>query len=115
MNDGPGDDPEFDGVPNLLEFVLGGNPLQNSSAILPRLRRGPTGWTYEYDRSDASAPTATTQVVEYSTNLVNWTRQNIPLSSAGPVTITPGNPADHVSVALPDLGQTGFVRLTVTQ
>lgn len=113
VNDGPGHDPEFDGLPNLLEFVLGGNPLQNSAAVLPRLRRGPAGWFFEYDRSDASAPPATTQAVEYSTNLVHWMQQIVPPSSAGPVTITPGSPADHVRFALPGLGQTGFVRLKV--
>jgi hypothetical protein len=115
VNDGPSDDPDHDGIPNLLEFVLGGNPLEYSRAILPTLKRGPSGWLYEYDRSDLSAPPATTQMVEFSTNLVTWTQVNIPVASAGSVTITPGSPSDHVRVALPDLGRTGFVRLKVTE
>jgi hypothetical protein len=115
VNDGPGDDPEFDGLPNLLEFVLRGNPLADSSALLPKLNRVGNSWFYEYDRNDASIPPATTQVVEYSTNLVNWTQVNIPATSAGIVSITPGSPADHVRVALPDLGRSGFVRLKVSE
>ena len=115
VNDGPGDDPDQDRIPNLLEFVLGGNPRQNSTGMLSTLKHISTGWVYEYDRSDLSAPPATTQVVEYSTNLVSWTQVVIPATSAGAVTITPGSPSDHVSVTLPDLGWTGFVRLKVSE
>ena len=115
VNDGPGDDPDGDGIPNLLEFVLGGNPLQSSNGMLPTLKHAFTGWVYEYDRSDVSVPPATTQVVEYSTDLVTWTSVIIPANSAGAVTITPGSPSDHVSVALPNLGRAGFVRLKVLE
>ncbi len=37
VNDGPLDDPDHDGIANLLEFVLGGAPLVSSQAILPVL------------------------------------------------------------------------------
>ena len=107
---------DFDGIVNFLEFVLGGNPLVASSAILPTIG-APTGgtWSFEYDRSNLSAPPATTQVVEYTTNLGDWTEVPVPLTSAGTVTITPGSPSDHVSVAIPDLGEAGFARLKVTE
>lgn len=100
---------------NLLEFVLGGHPLENSSAILPNIKRDPGGWVYEYDRSDLSTPPATTQMVEYGTDLLHWTEVVISATSAGPVSITPGSPSDHVSVAIPDLGARGFVRLRVKE
>ena len=45
----------------------------------------------------------------------NWTEVAIPLTSAGIVTITPGSPSDHVSVAIPDLGTTAFARLKVSE
>jgi HEAT repeat protein len=115
VNDGPADDPEPDGLANLLEFALGGNPLADSAGIRPTIRPQGAGWVYEYDRSNLSAPPATIQTVEYGTDLTGWTTVAIPATSAGPVTITPGSPSDHVSVAIPDLGARGFVRLRVTE
>ncbi len=47
--------------------------------------------------------------------LMNWTEVPIPLTSSGIVTITPGSPSDHVSVAIPDLGVTVFARLNVSE
>jgi hypothetical protein len=115
VNDGPLDDPDLDGLRNLLEFVFGGNPLVPSSATRPTVASVGDAWVFEYERSNPSAPPATTQVVEYGSDLVGWTAVAIPLTSAGAVTITPGNPSDHVSVALPDLGATGFARLKVSE
>jgi hypothetical protein len=115
VNDGPLDDPDHDGIPNVLEFVLGGAPMVQSSAILPVLTRTGGFWFFEYDRSDLSQPPATTQEVEYGGDLSGWTPVAIPLTGAGPaVTITPGTPTDHVKVAIPDLGANGYARLKVT-
>ena len=116
-NDGPLADPDHDGLPNLLEFVLGGAPMVSSpKTILPKLAHTGGSWFYEYDRSDVSQPPATTQEVEYGNDLTGWTAIPIPLTGAGPVvTITPGSSSDHVKVAIPDPGAHGFVRLKVTQ
>jgi hypothetical protein len=115
-NDGPLDDPDRDGISNVLEFVLGGAPMVSSQTILPKLTRSGGSWFYEYDRSDLSQPPATTQEVEYGNNLSGWEPITIPLTGAGPeVTITPGTPTDHVKVTLPAPGANGFVRLKVTQ
>ena len=115
-SDGPLNDPDHDGISNLLEFVLGGAPMVPSpNSILPKLTRTGGSWFYEYDRSDLSQPPATIQEVEYGNNLTGWTSITIPLLGAGPVTITPGNPSDHVKVTLPALGTNGFVRLKVTK
>jgi len=115
VNDGPLDDPDHDGVVNLIEFVLRGAPMLASQAGLPVLRRSGGQWTFEYDRNGQSVTPATTQVVEYGGILSQWTPVAIPASSAGTVTITPGSPSDHVSVSIPDLGGKVFVRLKVTQ
>ena len=109
------DDPDHDGIPNLLEFVLGGAPMTPSRTILPVLTRTGNSWYYEYDRSDLSQPPATIQEVQYGNNLTGWTSITIPLTTASPVTITPGTPSDHVKVAIPNPGPNGFVRLKVTQ
>ncbi len=37
VDDGPLDDPDRDGFSNLLEFVLGGEPMASSQAIRPKL------------------------------------------------------------------------------
>jgi autotransporter-associated beta strand protein len=114
LNDGPYDDPDFDGIANLLEFVLGGAPMVNAPEILPKLTQSGGVWLFEYDRY-AQSTASTTQVVEYSTALNGWTEVTIPATSDGIVTITPGSPTDHVLVTLPALGTTGFARLKVSQ
>ena len=116
VNDGPLDDPDGDGIPNMLEFALGGKPMASSQAILPTQAPGAGGaWVFEYDRNVDSRPPATTQVVEYGDNLSGWTPVTIPLTSAGVVNITPGATTDHVRVALPNPGSKVFVRLKVSQ
>jgi hypothetical protein len=115
VNDDPLDDPDRDGIYNLMEFTLGGAPMVSSQAILPVLAKSGGDWVFEYDRSDASMAPATTQVVEYGSNLTGWTPVTIPATTAGIVTITPGSPSDHVKVTLPAGGNQVFARLKVSQ
>jgi len=114
VNDGPLDDPDHDGIPNLLEFVLGGDPLVPSQAVLPVLAKSAGSWTFEYDRSSLSL-SSTSQVVEYGSNLTGWDSLPIPATTFVGVTITPGTVSDHVKVTLPAMGAGGFVRLKVSQ
>ena len=115
VNDGPLDDPDFDGIVNLMEFVLRGDPLAPYSSPLPESTAPSAGsWQFEYDRNQDSVP-GLTQIVEYTTNLVDWTRVPIPETSAGTVTITPGVNTDQVSVAIPIVGSSGFARLVVIE
>ena len=113
-NDGPMDDPDHDGIPNLLEFVLGGAPMVASRTILPVLTNTGGAWALEYERSALSRPPATIQQVEYGNDLIGWTALTIPATSADPVTITPGTQSDHVRVTLPTPGTSIFARLKVT-
>jgi autotransporter-associated beta strand protein len=116
VNDGPNDDPDHDGIANLLEFALGGVPMVSGQAILPKLTKSTGGvWEFEYDRSDLSLAPATTQVVEYGDDLTGWTAVPVPTTSNAVVTITPGSPSDHVKVSIPNPGSQLFVRLKVTQ
>ena len=114
-NGGALDDPDLDGIVNLLEFALGGAPMVFSRAILPTLTCGDDGWVFEYDRSDLSRPPATTQMVEYSGDLVHWSAVSIPSISNGNVAITDGGASDHVKITIPALGGNGFARLKVTR
>lgn len=113
-NDGPLDDPDRDGFPNLLEFVLGGSPMLSSQAIRPRLTPSGGDWVCSYDRSHLSK-LSTTQVVEYGDDLTGWTPLPIPLESAGTVMITPGATSDLVEVVIPPQAGKCFVRLRVSE
>ena len=115
VNDGPLADPDSDGVSNVLEFILGGAPIVSSQAILPVLAKSGINWVFEYDRSDVSMAPATTQIVEYGSNLTGWTAVAIPATTSGIVTITNGSTSDHVKVTLPVGGNQQFVRLKVSQ
>ena len=113
VNDGLSQDPDNDGISNLLEFALGGAPMAASRANLPVLTKSAGTWAFEYDRSNVSL-SSTTQVVEYGSGVTGWTAVTIPATTAGIVTITPGSQSAHVKVSLPNLGTKGFVRLKVT-
>lgn len=114
-NDGQLDDPDHDGIVNLMEFTLAGAPMAPGQAILPKLTKSAEGvWAFEYFRSDLSLSPATSQVVEYGGDLTGWPPVLIPPTTSGSVTITPGNPSDHVKVSLPNPGAKLFVRLKVT-
>jgi hypothetical protein len=115
VNDGPADDPDLDGIENQLEFVLGGAPTVSSQAPLPTLTKATGSWTFTYNRSVASRPPGTTQIVEYGDTLTGWTQLAIPAGSTTNVAITPQGDTDRVEVTLQALGATGFARLKVTQ
>jgi autotransporter-associated beta strand protein len=85
---GPSDDPDLDGIANLLEYMLDGNPLGNSSAILPTAAKDGTNLTLTFSRRDDSE-TDTTQFVEFGSTLGDWTSVAIPAAS-GITTVTAG-------------------------
>ncbi len=72
----PGADYDGDGVANVLEFILGGNPTVNDSAsIQPTFTLGDTIFEYDFRRTAASNdPLGFVTDVYYSTDLVNWTK-----------------------------------------
>jgi hypothetical protein len=115
INDDPTDDPDSDGIENRLEFVLGSAPTVSSTTALPALTKSTGSWVFSYNRSVASRPPGSSQIVEYGNNLTGWTQITIPVTTSGSVTITPLGQMDHVEVTLPALGTTGFARLKVTQ
>ena len=114
VNNGPLDDPDHDGISNLLEFALGGEPMVSSQTVLPVLSKSADTWMFGYERS-ALSKYSTTQTVEYGSDLSGWIAVTIPPATTGTVTITPGSLSDHVKVTLPALGDSGYVRLKVGQ
>ncbi len=70
-NNGPGQDPDADGIKNLLEFVLSGNPLASSTSVLPSLVLTPTNFVYTFTRRDDSEAEAALQF-QWGTTLASW-------------------------------------------
>ena len=98
-------DPDGDGMPNLLEYAIGGDPLFPDSEAQPsaRLEGGRLVYTFRRD----SAKTDLIYAVESSTDMRNWRR--IPseiVRSKGTV--------ETRRVTLSAAAEIGFVRLTVS-
>ncbi|MEO5914385.1 MAG: autotransporter-associated beta strand repeat-containing protein [Luteolibacter sp.] len=109
VNDGTGDDPDGDGIVNLLEYVLGGTPAGEGSAnpsILPTASLTPDNFFLTFRRSDLSE-IDTVLKVQWSTDLVTWLPANevvIGPASSGNVTVLEDSPSaslDTVTVAIP--------------
>ncbi|MDB6069609.1 MAG: hypothetical protein JWL81_780 [Verrucomicrobiales bacterium] len=71
-------DPDGDGIPNGMEFVLGGNPaLGSDTARLPVLTSSAGQWVFTFRRATASV--YLDPVVQYASGLSGWTtaRHNV--------------------------------------
>ena len=111
-------DPDSDGQPNGIEFVLGGEPNPdhpdaNSTSLLPIAQARGDNLVFTYKLSDASVELH--PVVEFDDDLIGpWTTAQA--GSNAEIQITDGTPADTVEVSIPRTGSTRlFVRLKVSQ
>jgi len=111
----PTGDPDHDGIPNLLEYVLqNGDPSVGSTAILPTSTTTATDFVFTFHRRAAST-TDTTQTFEYSDNLTNWVPLAIP-GGTGVVVTDIGGGIDEVVITVPRGSNTKlFGRLVVTK
>ena len=112
-NNGSTQDPDGDGVANLVEFVLGGNPLSGASAPAPVVARSGSNLTFTYD-VEIAATSQFTVAAETSTDLAVW---NTAVHGVAGVTITTtpvDANTDHVVVSVPMSGTRLFARLHVT-
>lgn len=120
-------DPDNDGIKNLLEYVLNGNPMASDMSILPSLDTAGTNFVFSFTRRLDSAGD-TTQAFETSTNLSDWTTRpplGIPASivemnngtiAVGPATGTPPNEVQAITITVPKAGNTKlFGRLQVVK
>ena len=68
---GPAADPDGDGLPNALAFVLGASPVTSDPALLPTAETGPGGaLVFTFRRADASA--YLNPRVQFGTDLDGW-------------------------------------------
>ncbi len=90
----PTDDPDYDGISNLMEYVLfNGQPAESSTSILPTLDASGANFIFTlYRRTDSAADT--TQIFQYGTNLSSWIDVTIPGGSG--VMVTPDTPSPGI-------------------
>ncbi|GAA5484517.1 hypothetical protein Hsar01_03761 [Haloferula sargassicola] len=116
----PEGDPDMDGLVNLLEYVLDGDPTSGTQDHLPTGEIQGTDFVFSFVRRTDSK-SDTTQVFEYGSDLVSWTGVPIPATSSGQVTIVPDAPAagqETVTVTVPTSSAAGgklFGRLTAAR
>jgi autotransporter-associated beta strand protein len=82
----PTGDPDHDGIANLLEYVLNGNPGGSDPAILPTLDASGPNFVFTFTRRVESV-TDTVQFFEYGSDLTNWSPIDITNPSAPGVTL----------------------------
>jgi len=111
-------DPDGDGIPNGIEFVLGGQPNPaladaNSRHLLPTGALDGTHFVFAYRRSHAAAVLG--PVVEFASDLSGlWTAAVDGVNATLAVEPIPGAAADLVTVAIPAAGLPRlFARLMV--
>jgi autotransporter-associated beta strand protein len=101
LTGGPSDDDDHDSIANLLEYVLGGNPLAASSEILPSASAATGNLVFTFRRIHASVAD-TSQVFQYSSSLSDWT--DVPIVAGERVAIQPDTPqvgTDTVIITIP--------------
>ncbi len=105
-------DPDRDGIPNLVEYVLnGGDAVVADPTILPRPGATASHFTFTFLRRTLASDVA--QIFQYGSSLSAWT--DLPLVHGGYVTVSPAGPGvEQVVITLPKDGRTGlFGRLQV--
>ncbi len=126
INDGINDDPDLDGIVNLLEYVLGGIPAgagSSDTSILPSQTLTTTDIVLTFQRSDLSE-SDTTLKVQWSTDPGTWGSPNevtIGGADLGIVDVTEDSPTaelDTIEVSVPRTHAAGgklFARVIATQ
>ena len=120
-----GSDPDNDGIKNLLEYVLNGNPMASDMAILPTLNIVGPNFIFAFTRRLDSA-SDTIQKFDSSTDLNDWTTRpplTIPAAAGtygevvvGPATGTAPNEVQAITITIPKGAATKlFGRLNVSQ
>ena len=116
----PGGDPDNDGMKNLLEYLLNGNPGISDSSILPTLVATGSNFVFNFSRLD-SAKSDTVATFQYGSDLAGWTDVVVPTASgsvgAATVVVTEnGTVPDTISISIPKGSNTTlFGRLKVVQ
>jgi autotransporter-associated beta strand protein/T5SS/PEP-CTERM-associated repeat protein len=109
----PNDDPDQDGIDNLMEYVLGGNPNSANTAIVPSGSKTGEDFILTFNRADVALAGGDVAIsVEYGDDLNGWTAVTVPASdstvSGVAFAITDGSPNDTVTATIPTGGANHF-------
>jgi autotransporter-associated beta strand protein len=111
VNDGVTQDPDGDGTPNILEFVLGGDPLAADAYLSPVVTLTADHFIFTFNRSDASEQEVALDF-QSGSDLATWTEVAIGATSAGSVGVVEnGDAPDTVTVTLARSNQAGALLL----
>jgi hypothetical protein len=117
---GPAADPDHDGISNLIEYAVGGNPMGTGTIGCPRIIRVANGFDFHFNRNTAATDlrifvqSAVTLDGNWA-NIAGATDGNAIESWVGNVLVSEaGSPVPEVVVTdLRNPDQTGFMRLKV--
>jgi hypothetical protein len=99
-NNGETQDPDRDGIPNILEFATGKNPLALDSGIFSTVTLTDTSYDLTFNRSDDSE-TVTGLILQYGSDFIGWTDITIGAETSAEVTIEENDRAlDTVTISL---------------
>ena len=116
----PDDDFDSDGVPNAIEFMLGGDKATNDSHKLPTTTVDSGHMTFSFVRDQDSIDASVSLVIEVSSDLTDWSETHaVPDGAAANdpgLTVSKNDPAtgeDTVTLRVPASGAKKFARLKV--
>ncbi len=89
-NNGESQDPDNDGISNLQEYYLAGDPLGGNTGILPKVTVDATHLILEFKRLDMAETDVTNQSIDYGSNLTTWPGVSSVLATAGTTTDAEG-------------------------
>lgn len=122
----PNADEDGDGVPNAVEYILGGSNGTNDLAKLPVISTHDGNLIFTFKRDQISIDSSTTVTIEVGNDLATWnvppSPYAVPDTDTGPVnpgvTVVKDSPApgvDTVTLTLPNIPHPRkFIRLKVT-
>jgi hypothetical protein len=97
----PSADFDKDGVSNLMEFVVNGNPAVSDPSTLPTLNASGANFAFSFNRRDDSEAEAAV-TFQYGSDLIGWTDVAVGAASVGNVVVNENGAAlDAITVTIP--------------
>jgi hypothetical protein len=106
-------DSDSDGLPNLVEFLLGGNPISASDSIAPVLGFSSDGLRATYDFAVLKLTGSVSWKVESSTDLTLWNPVTNGTNGATITTLSQSPTMNRITVNLPKSATKTFLRVKV--
>jgi autotransporter-associated beta strand protein len=118
----PDDDFDLDGVPNAIEFVLGGDKDTKDLSKLPAVATPGSNMTFTFVRDQDSVDASVSTVIEVGTTLTSWPEvftvgADSAASSAGVTVTDNGNGTDTITLTVtqaPDTKKFARLRVVIT-